>query len=389
MHLPKNLPKHTSTSDRDDLLAGDGDGGRRGGSRPTLRSRVIAPRSAPTICWTCAAGRRRTAPATAANMTGASRPQTLAGTWPKVRFLGSESAPMSSRTRSHEVLFRLLLICGSLWSASSSSRSRPHRRCGAEKAASPTGTTSSSSSACSPDYTKARATTTPPWVSPARPNYSVEGFHYDAKGFGHAGPGGVALAEAADPRGRWVVHGWETRSPTTRPFRRSCRSWTGRRTITPAWRPTARQRSARGGRCRPGQARGDRPSFGADNLPANWEMSRVWGVEKPYLNLGTRRQAHPCGNVPVPPSPDPATTLEHLAAPVRPLDAGRSHPAPLRLAYEWSVDHVRRAGRARGRDALLPAVRADGEARRADHRRDGIRSLSLDDPPYMKETERR
>jgi GDSL-like Lipase/Acylhydrolase family len=79
-------------------------------------------------------------------------------------------------------------------------------------------------------------------------------------------------------------------------------------------------------------------SFGADNL-RRMEMSRVWGVEKPYFTLTDGKLV--LRNVPVPPSPDPATTLD-----IWQRLFGRSLLVDLILRhfgwqYEWSVDHVR------------------------------------------------
>ena len=78
--------------------------------------------------------------------------------------------------------------------------------------------------------------------------------------------------------------------------------------------------------------------FGYDNLRRS-EMSRVWGIEKPYFErVG---DALVLRNVPVPTSPDPATTLDFWQRLF-----GRSMLVDfvlkrLKLQYEWSLDHVR------------------------------------------------
>jgi GDSL-like Lipase/Acylhydrolase family len=78
--------------------------------------------------------------------------------------------------------------------------------------------------------------------------------------------------------------------------------------------------------------------FGYDNLRRS-EMSRVWGIEKPYFETVNGELV--LRNVPVPPSPDPATTLD-----VWQRLFGRSMLVDfvlkrLKLQYEWSLDHVR------------------------------------------------
>jgi hypothetical protein len=79
-------------------------------------------------------------------------------------------------------------------------------------------------------------------------------------------------------------------------------------------------------------------SFIADDV-RRMEMKRVWGAEKPYFTLVDGKLVE--RNVPVPPSPDPATTLDvwHKAF-------GRSVLVEtvltsLGLWYEWTADHVR------------------------------------------------
>lgn len=103
-------------------------------------------------------------------------------------------------------------------------------------------------------------------------------------------------------------------------------------------------------------ARGRKPaaivlSFGADNLRRS-EMSRVWGVEKPYFELVDGKLE--LRNVPVPPSPDPATTLDFWQRLL-----GRSLLVDfvarrLKLQYEWALDHVRVLPRGEGARLSCP-----------------------------------
>jgi hypothetical protein len=91
--------------------------------------------------------------------------------------------------------------------------------------------------------------------------------------------------------------------------------------------------------------------FGTDNLRRS-EMSRVWGIEKPYFE--TVHGELVLRNVPVPPSPDPATTLDFWQRLF-----GRSMLVDfvlkrLKMQYEWALDHVRVAPRGEGaRQACL------------------------------------
>ncbi len=91
--------------------------------------------------------------------------------------------------------------------------------------------------------------------------------------------------------------------------------------------------------------------FGYDNLRRS-EMSRVWGIEKPYFE--TVDGTLVLRNVPLPPSPDPATTLDFWQRLF-----GRSMLVDfvlkrLKLQYEWSIDHVRVAPSGEGaRQACL------------------------------------
>jgi hypothetical protein len=79
-------------------------------------------------------------------------------------------------------------------------------------------------------------------------------------------------------------------------------------------------------------------SFIADDV-RRMEMKRVWGAEKPYFALVDGKLVE--RNIPVPPSPDPATTLD-----VWDIAFGRSMLVKTVLNalgwwYEWTADHVR------------------------------------------------
>jgi hypothetical protein len=79
-------------------------------------------------------------------------------------------------------------------------------------------------------------------------------------------------------------------------------------------------------------------SFIADDV-RRMEMKRVWGAEKPYFVLVDGKLVE--RNVPVPPSPDPATTLDAWD-----ILLGRSMLFATVLKaqgwwYEWTADHVR------------------------------------------------
>jgi hypothetical protein len=92
-------------------------------------------------------------------------------------------------------------------------------------------------------------------------------------------------------------------------------------------------------------------SFGADNLRRS-EMSRVWGVEKPYFAMADGKLE--LRNVPVPRSPDPATTLDFWQRLL-----GRSLLVDfvlrrLKFQYEWALDHVRVLPRGEGAKMSCP-----------------------------------
>src|SRR5690242_6507248 len=79
-------------------------------------------------------------------------------------------------------------------------------------------------------------------------------------------------------------------------------------------------------------------SFISDDV-RRMEMKRVWGAEKPYFALIDGKLVE--RNVPVPPSPDPATTLDGWD-----IAFGRSVLVKTVLTalgwwYEWTADHVR------------------------------------------------
>ena len=78
--------------------------------------------------------------------------------------------------------------------------------------------------------------------------------------------------------------------------------------------------------------------FVADDVRRS-EMSRTWGAEKPYFALKDGQLE--LSNVPVPPSPDPRTTLDFWQTAFGwslLLDTVLRHQG---WQYEWAVDHVR------------------------------------------------
>jgi hypothetical protein len=85
--------------------------------------------------------------------------------------------------------------------------------------------------------------------------------------------------------------------------------------------------------------------FIADDVRRS-EMSRTWGAEKPYFVL--KDGALVLRNVPVPPSPDPGTTLDFWQRAFGwsvLLDTVLRHEG---WQYEWMVDHVRVMPRGEG-----------------------------------------
>ena len=158
-------------------------------------------------------------------------------------------------------------------------------------------------------YTDARARYDAALGFVGSPNYSEPGFHYDAKGFRVTpAPAGVALAEPPILAvGGSYTLGDEVSDDET--FPAQLQALTGRRTINAGMEAYGLDQTVLRAEV---VAATDRPaaivvSFGADNL-RRMEMSRVWGVEKPYFTLTDGKLA--LRNVPVPPSPDPATTLD-------------------------------------------------------------------------------
>jgi lysophospholipase L1-like esterase len=101
-------------------------------------------------------------------------------------------------------------------------------------------------------------------------------------------------------------------------------------------------------------------SFTADDTRRN-EMKRVWGAEKPYFELVNGKLT--LRNSPVPPSPDPADTLDfwHRALGWSVLlDTVLRHKG---WRYEWAVDHERVLPRNEGEKlscALLPRLKGLG-----------------------------
>lgn len=94
--------------------------------------------------------------------------------------------------------------------------------------------------------------------------------------------------------------------------------------------------------------------FIADDLRRS-EMKRVWGAEKPYFKQAggglTLR------NVPVPPSPSPATTLDlwqRLFGWSVLLDTILRHKG---WQYEWSIDHLRVLPRGAGEAMACPLLK--------------------------------
>jgi hypothetical protein len=92
-------------------------------------------------------------------------------------------------------------------------------------------------------------------------------------------------------------------------------------------------------------------SFIADDV-RRAEMKRVWGAEKPYFELTDGRLVE--RNVPVPPSPDPRSTLDIWQ---RLFGWSLLLDTVLRTQgwqYEWAVDHVRALPRGEGERLACP-----------------------------------
>src|SRR5471032_851199 len=296
-----------------------------------------------------------------------------------------ESAPMPSRPRSREVLFRTLLVCGSLLvglvvlelgvrivdAGPQVSLADWHNIIRQQRVS-------------THGYTDARARYDSALGFVGSPNYSVPGFHYDAHGFRVTpAPAGVTLTEPpilAVGGSYTLGHGVADEET----FPSQLQALIGRRTINAGMEAYGLDQMVLRAEA---VAAEDRPaaivlSFGADNL-RRVEMSRVWGVEKPYFTAvnDTLFLQH----VPVPPSPDPATTLD-----IWQRLFGRSVLVDLILRhfgwqYEWSVDHARVSARDEGVKLSCPLFK-----RLAMLGVPTIVTAEYDpylwtDPPYMKE----
>ncbi len=189
-------------------------------------------------------------------------------------------------------------------------------------------------------YTEARARYDSALGFTGTPNRSEPDFHYDAQGFRVTpAPAGVTLAEPPIlAAGGSYTLGDEVADDET--FPSQLQALTGRRTINAGMEAYGLDQMVLRAEV---VAAEEKPaaivlSFGADNL-RRMEMSRVWGIEKPYFELKNGQLV--LRNVPVPVSPDPATTLD-----IWQRLFGRSMLVDLILRhfgwqYEWSVDHVR------------------------------------------------
>ena len=248
---------------------------------------------------------------------------------------------MFSGTRSREALFRTLLVCGSVLAGlvalefgvrivdpgPQGSLTDWHNIIRQQRVS-------------THSYTDARARYDADLGFVGSPNYSEPGFHYDARGFRVTpAPAGMTLAEPPILAvGGSYTLGDEVADDETLPSQ--LQALTGRRTINAGMEAYGLDQMVLRAEVVAAQ---ERPaaivlSFGADNL-RRMEMSRVWGVEKPYFTLSDGKLA--LHNVPVPKSPDPATTLD-----IWQRLLGRSMLVDLILRhfgwqYEWSVDHVR------------------------------------------------
>jgi len=187
------------------------------------------------------------------------------------------------------------------------------------------------------------------------PNYSNSNpdFHYDTQGFRLTPvPAGVVLKEPPILAiGGSNTLGEETADEDTYPAQ--LQRLTGRRVINAGMSAYGLDQMVLRAEI---VARQVKPavivvSFGTANLYRN-EMHRVWGVEKPYFEqVGGELVLR---NVPVPPSPDPATTLDFWQRVF-----GRSLLVDFVLRrtdwqYEWSVDHARVLPRGEGTKLSCP-----------------------------------
>src|SRR5476649_1787804 len=292
---------------------------------------------------------------------------------------------MSSRPRSREVLFRTLLVCGSLLvglvvlelgvrivdAGPQGSLTDWHNIIRQQRVS-------------THGYTDARARYDSALGFVGSPNYSEPAFHYDALGFRVTpAPAGVALTEPPILAvGGSYTLGDEVADDETLPAQ--LQALTGRRAINAGMEAYGLDQMVLRAEV---IAATDRPaaivlSFGADNLRRT-EMSRVWGVEKPYFTLTDGQFV--LRNVPVPRSPDPATTLD-----IWQRLFGRSMLVDLILRhfgwqYEWSVDHVRVSPRDEAVKLSCPLFKRMAKL--------GVPTIVVTeydpylwtDPPYMKE----
>jgi hypothetical protein len=248
---------------------------------------------------------------------------------------------MSARPRSREVLFRALLVLGSVLF------SLVVLELGVRIVdAGPQGSLTDWHNIIRQDrvftgtYTEARARYDSALGFVGTPNYSYQDFHYDADGFRVTpAPPGVALAEPPIlAAGGSYTLGDEVADNET--FPSQLQALTGRRTINAGMEAYGLDQMVLRAEA---VAAKEKPaaivlSFGADNL-RRMEMSRVWGIEKPYFELKDGKLV--LRNVPVPLSPDPASTLDiwqRLFGRSMLIDTILRH---FGWQYEWSVDHVR------------------------------------------------
>jgi hypothetical protein len=233
-------------------------------------------------------------------------------------------------------------------------------------------------------YTGARARPDPLLGFVGIANYSRPDFHYDAKSLRITPvPAGVVLKEPPIlVVGGSVALGDEVADDET--FPAQLQALIGRRVINAGMSAYGLDQIVLRAEV---VAAEEKPaaivlSFGADNLRRS-EMSRVWGIEKPYFEMAGGKLV--LRNVPVPPSPDPATTLDFWQRLF-----GRSLLVDfvlrrLLLQYEWSLDHVRVLPRGEGASLSCPLF-----ARLATLGLPVVVVVDYDpylwtDPPYMRE----
>jgi hypothetical protein len=234
------------------------------------------------------------------------------------------------------------------------------------------------------NYANPKASFDPVLGFVGKPNFEAPGFHYDAKGFRRtAAPAGMILKEPPILAvGGSYTLGEEVADDETYPAQ--LQALIGRRVINAGMDAYGFDQAVLRAEIVAAQ---ERPAaivlgFGTDNLRRS-EMSRVWGVEKPYFELVGGNLV--LRNVPVPPSPDPATTLDFWQRLF-----GRSVLVDFVLRrlmwqYEWSIDHVRVLPRGDGARLACPLLK-----RLAGLKLPVIVIAEYDpylwtDPPYMKE----